>query len=168
MLADLCSELWRRNCHATFQIFNAEVDNAGFDIVLKLGKWVRYIQLKQAHETKKPSHCSARLSFSEIAGSCIVLISYSLQDLTITKYRFFGEGPDTPMPPIFGFKPSIAPGRRNAEGKRHIRHHYRNAPVSRFQVCADSSALFDTLFPLGLEQLVAGNEQFPGFEDDEV
>lgn len=168
LLADLCSELWRRNCFATLQIFNAEVDNAGFDIVLKLGKWFRYVQLKQAHQDKKPPHCSVRLSFSELAGSCVVLMSYSLRDLSITRYRFFGEGPTSPMKPIREFRPSIAPGRRNADGERHIRHHYRNVPISRFRTCSNINQLFELLFPEGVEQLVAGNDQFPGFEDDEL
>jgi hypothetical protein len=53
MIADLSSALWKRSCNAPLQIFHSEVDNAGFDLVIKLGNVIRYVQLKQAN-SKKP------------------------------------------------------------------------------------------------------------------
>ena len=115
MTAELCSELWKRNCHAALHIFNSEVDNAGFDMVLRLQSAVRYVQIKQAHAGKVPPHCSTRVSFSQMAGSCIVLISYDLEDLTINAYRFFGKKPHEPMQNI---KALSRPYRLDVETRR--------------------------------------------------
>jgi hypothetical protein len=147
MIADLCSELWRRNCNAALQIFNSEVDNAGFDLVLKLNSAIRYVQIKQSHDLKVPAYSSTRVSFSKLNGSCIALISYNREDLTISGYRFYGEYPHEPMQTIDEFKPTKSPGRRNAKGERHVRSHYRNVPLNRFKICANCRQLLELLFP---------------------
>jgi hypothetical protein len=147
MIADLCSELWKRNCNASLQIFNSEVDNAGFDLVLKLGNSMRYVQIKQTHDQKVPPHCSTRVAFSRLNGSCIVLISYKWDDLTVSGYQFYGKQPHEPMEPIDAFRPSKSPGRRNAEGERHIRSHYRNVPLKHFCARMNCEQLLDSLFP---------------------
>ena len=158
MLADLCSELWKRNCHASLQVFNSEVDNAGFDLVLKLNSLIRYVQIKQTHSQKLPPHCSTRVPFSKINGSCIVLISYNWDDLTISGYRFYGQYPHEPMQTIDGFRPSKSPGRRNAEGRRHIRNNYRNVPIKQFTAQLNLEGLLDHLFPSYLDK--AANATF--------
>jgi hypothetical protein len=147
MVADLCSQLWQRNCNVSLQIFNSEVDNAGFDLVLKLGELIRYVQIKQTHDQKIPPHCSTRITFSKLNGSCIVLISYDWHDLTISGYQFYGKMPHEPMEAIEGYPPSKTPGRRNAEGERHIRSHYRNVPIRQFTPRLDCEQLLDVLFP---------------------
>jgi hypothetical protein len=154
MIADLCSELWKRNCHVSLQVFNSEVDNAGFDLVLKLGESIRYVQIKQTHDQKKLSHCSTRVPFSKLNGSCVVLISYKREDLTISGYKFYGKFPHEPMEPIEAFSASKTPGRRNAEGERHIRSHYRNVPVKQFAVSVNCEELLDFLFPSYLQKSV--------------
>jgi hypothetical protein len=148
MIAELSSVLWELNPDNGLQVFNSEVDNAGFDIVLKLNSAIRYVQLKQAHSGKVPTHCSTRLSFSKLIGSCVILMAYSLDDLTISGYRFFGNAPNCPMPSIDSCKASKAPGRRNAEGARHVRSNYRNVPVSRFTDRLSSLELLERLFDM--------------------
>src|SRR5205085_3823329 len=90
LIAELSSVVWRCNPLAALQVFNAEVDDSGFDVVLGLGSQVRYIQLKQTHDQKLPTHCSVRLSFSGLPGSCVVLMSHSIPELRLTQFRFFG------------------------------------------------------------------------------
>jgi hypothetical protein len=158
MTAELCSELWKRDCRAALHIFNSEVDNSGFDMVLRLQSAIRYVQIKQAHAGKVPPHCSTRVSFSQMAGSCIVLISYAIEDLTISSYRFFGKKPHEPMQEIEAFKPSISPGRRNAKGERHIRSHYRDVRVSQFTLAPNAEQLFDLLFPSGIDPIMLGED----------
>lgn len=147
MVADLCSELWKRNCNAALQVFNSEVDNSGFDLVLKLGLAIRYVQIKQSHDGKVPPYCSTRASFSLLTGSCIVLIAYDWNDLSISGYQFYGQYPHQPMKSIDGFKAAVTPGRRNVEGKKHIRSHYRNVPVKHFTTRIACEQLLDELFP---------------------
>ena len=94
LVAELSSVLWQRDPFTPLQVFNSEVDDSGFDLVLTIGSQARYVQLKQAHDEKIPTHCSVRLSFSNLPGSCVVLMSHSLATLRLTQFRFYGSIPE--------------------------------------------------------------------------
>jgi hypothetical protein len=148
LVAGLSGLLWRRDPGLPLQIFNSEVDNAGFDIVLALSSQLRYVQLKQAHSKKLPPHVSVRVPFAKVPGACVVLMSHSLEDLSLTGFRFYGgRMPLDPMPAIDAFAASKAPGRRTADGARKVRENYRNVRVSQFLGPLSWEQLFDTLFP---------------------
>lgn len=148
LVSDLSSLVWSRDPFAALQVFNSEVDDSGFDIVLGLGTQVRYVQLKQAHEDKIPPHCSVRLSFSSLPGSCVVLMSHTLAELCLTKFRFFGGAPNEPMSNIEAMRQPKSPGRRNAAGERKIRTNYREVPIKQFQGPLSATELLDVLFPV--------------------
>ena len=147
LVSGLSSVVWARDPFASLQVFNSEVDDSGFDLVLGLGPHMRYVQLKQAHANKIPSHCSVRLSFSGLAGSCVVLMSHNVEDLRLFNFRFFGGRPSDPMGAIESMRPTKAAGRRSAAGERKIRVNYRNVPVNRFQGPLSMEQLVDVLFP---------------------
>lgn len=46
LVAELSRVAWRRDPALVLQVFNAEVDAAGFDIVLGFGEQLQYAQLK--------------------------------------------------------------------------------------------------------------------------
>lgn len=148
LIAELSSVVWsRRDPFDALQVFNAEVDDSGFDVVLSLGSQVRYVQLKQAHDEKVPTHCSVRLSFSKLPGSCIVLMSHTIPELRLTQFRFFGGPPGEPMDCIAELRSSKSPGRRNAAGERKTRVNYRDVPVRGFKGPYSPVQLLDVLFP---------------------
>lgn len=148
LVAGLSSAQWMRDPRAVLEVFNSEVDSAGFDLVLGLGSRLRYIQLKQAHADKVPTHCSVRLEFASVPGSCVVLMSYDIQDLRLTQFRFLGGAPSAPIGDISSLKPSRVPGRRNAEGVPKVRQGYRDVPVGHFQGPFTLDELLSKLFPL--------------------
>jgi hypothetical protein len=151
LIAGLSSVVWSRDPNASLEVFNSEVDSAGFDVVLSFGAQVRYVQLKQAHAGKVPPHCSVRLSFSELPGSCVVLMSHAAEDLRLSQFRFFGGLPLEPMSSLASMRSSKAPGRRNAQGERKVRANYKDIPTRQFKG------------PLSVEQLL--NELFPASRD---
>ena len=147
LIAQLSSVVWSRDPFLALQVFNSEVDDSGFDIVLSLGTQIRYVQLKQAHDEKIPTHCSVRLSFADVPGSCVVLMSYTIMELHLTKFRFFGGAPGQPMERIDALRATKAPGRRNAAGERKTRTNYRDIPVRNFKGPYSAPELLDALFP---------------------
>lgn len=149
-IAELSSVVWQSNPAGSLQVFNAEVDDSGFDVVLGLGSQVRYVQLKQTHEEKLPPHCSVRLSFAALPGACVVLMSHTIAELHLKAFRFFGAAPEAPMPSIEAMRASKSPGRRDATGKRKTREHYRNVKCSHFQGPFTAPELLDVLFPNAL------------------
>lgn len=106
LMSELSSLVWQRDPYTGLQVFNSEVDDSGFDLVLTLGSQVRYVQLKQTHDEKVPTHCSVRLSFAEVSGSCVVLMSHSLATLRLTEFRFYGREPSAAMASIEEKRPS--------------------------------------------------------------
>lgn len=147
LVSELSSIMWQRDPLTGLQVFNSEVDNSGFDLVLTLGPLVRYIQLKQAHEDKVPTHCSVRVSFAKMRGSCVVLMSHALATLRLVEFRFFGSAPSAPMVCIENMRLSKSPGRRNAAGERKVRANYRDVPVKYFEGPLTAAELADVLFP---------------------
>src|SRR5258706_3451736 len=100
LVAELSSVMWQRDPMTPLQVFNSEVDDLGFDLVLTVGSQSRYVQLKQAHDEKAPTHCSVRVSFANMPGACVVLMSHSMASLQLREFRFFGALPTEPMPLI--------------------------------------------------------------------
>jgi hypothetical protein len=147
-LYQLSREAWKLSPGHNLQIAKAEVDDSGYDVVLTLGKHVRYIQLKQAHHLKKNNRVSIQLAFSRIVGSCIVVIRYHAESLEITGFHFYGSKPTEPMLSIDGLPPSRLSGRidRNTNMNK-IREHYRDIPHKPLGECLEASRLLAVLFP---------------------
>jgi hypothetical protein len=147
-VAELSSVVWKRDPASALQVFNSEVDDAGFDIVLGIGSQMRYIQLKKVYGDKVPAHCSVRQSFSSLPGSCVVLMTHALDTLRLTKFRFLGKSPTEPIGNIDTHRPTKAPGRRSAGGEQKVREHYRDIPVrNNFRGPLSAEELVEVLFP---------------------
>lgn len=146
LVGALASELWRRDPTTPLNIFNSEVDDSGFDLVLSCNQNLRYLQIKQVHLNGRASKFSVRHDFSLIMGSCVVVIVHAADDLSIDHYLFFGGSVNEPMPSINGNKASISPGRRGADGTRKVRQHYRDIRRSKFKKLMSVSELVDALF----------------------
>ena len=81
-----------------------------------------------------------------MAGSCVVVIVHTEDSLSIDHFLFYGGTVDEPMPPIDLNKPSIVPGRRDADGKRKVREHYRDIKRMQFKKIPSPAELLDALF----------------------
>lgn len=146
LVAKIAQELWRRDPFIDLKIFNTEVDDSGFDLVLGCQGVMRFIQIKQTHTQGNAVKYSLRLDFSRMAGACAVVLVYAGDTLEIDHCLFFGGAPNKPMPDIEANRASQSPGRRTAEGVRKIRENYRDVPRHSFQGPLSISALVDVLF----------------------
>lgn len=146
LVGALASELWRRDPFSPLSIFNAEVDDSGFDLVLAWSQRVRYIQIKQVHVHGGAAKFSVRQDFSLMTGSCVLVIVHTDDTLDTDHFLFYGGRFDQAMPSVETFKASAVPGRRNAQGQRKVRSHYRDIRRSQFLKLVNASALIDVLF----------------------
>ncbi len=146
LVGALASELWRRDPTTPLNIFNSEVDDSRFDLVLGCHQRLRYIQVKQVYANGRASKFSIRQDFSLIPGSCVVVIVHTEDALAIDHFLFYGGSVDEPMPAIDTLRPSIVPGRRDAAGNRKVRQHYRDIRRSHFKEMATAAELLDALF----------------------
>lgn len=146
LVAALAGELWRHDPESQLHIFNSEVDNSGFDLVLGYRDQLRYIQIKQVHVKGAASKFSVSLDFSRIPGSCVVLIVHTESDLQIDHCCFFGCSVREPMANIEALKTTVSPIKRGADGKKKTREHYRDIPRKRFQGPFSPDQLLRVLF----------------------
>ncbi|HEX8980848.1 MAG TPA: hypothetical protein VF811_14160 [Parasulfuritortus sp.] len=146
-LFELGSHVWRQDPRERLTILKAEVDDAGYDLIVERDVMIRRIQLKQAHDGKTPKSFSFRVEFAMHPGACIVVIHYSMRDLRPTSYSFFGQGLEEEMPYVGPERVTYAPGRRTASGEKVVRTKYRDAPFSQFKQNLSMGELLDELFP---------------------
>jgi hypothetical protein len=146
LVAGLAGALWQQDPNTPLSIFNAEVDDSGFDLVLSCRQRLRYLQIKQVHLGGRAAKFSARLDFSHMIGSCVVVIVHRENDLAIDHFLFYGGPHDQAMPAIGAHKASIVPGRRGVDGVRKIRNHYRDIPRRRFMKVNSAAELLVSLF----------------------
>lgn len=146
MVASLAGELWRRDPTEPLHIFNSEVDDSGFDLVLGCGTKLRYIQIKQVHSKGAASKFSVRLDFTRMPGSCMVVVVHTEDDLMVDHFLFYGGAVHEPMPSVEDNKPSIVPGKRDVDGNRKTRQHYRDVRRNKFKGPLTTAELLDALF----------------------
>lgn len=146
LVADLASELWCRDPNSPLHIFNSEVDDSGFDLVLTYADKLRYIQVKQVHLNGKAKKFSVRLEFTLLRGSCVVVVVHSESELQAAHFLFFGGSASEPMPSVKSEKASVSPIKRGEGGKKKVRPHYRDIPRKKFRGPLNTGELFDALF----------------------
>lgn len=151
MVADLAGELWRRDPTEPLHIFNSEVDESGFDLVLGCNTKLRYIQVKQVHSKGAASKFSVRLDFTRMSGSCVVVVVHTADELMVDHFLFYGGGIHEPMPSVEENNPSIVPGKRDIDGNRKTRQHYRDIRRNKFRGPLTTAELLDALFGIGHE-----------------
>lgn len=143
LIAELASELWQRG--ERLAIFNAEVDDSGFDLVLGCEQRLRYLQIKQTHSEGKAASFSVRLDFSKLPGSCMVVIVYDSAQLRIKNFLFYGGLVSDPMPSVEAFPKSKLAGRVDSAGIKRVRPHYRDISRREFKTVT-APQLVDLLF----------------------
>jgi hypothetical protein len=148
MVASLAGELWRRDPTEPLHIFNSEVDESGFDLVLGCGTKLRYIQIKQVHSRGTASKFSVRLDFTRMPGSCVVVVVHTEDELMIDHFLFYGSAVHEPMPSVEENNPSIVPGKRYVDGIRKTRQHYRDIKRNKFRGPLTTAELLDALFEI--------------------
>jgi hypothetical protein len=146
LVANLAGELWRRDPTRPLHIFNSEVDDAGFDLVLGCSDKLRYIQVKQVHLHGKANKFSVRLDFTRLPGSCVVVVVHSEYDLQVEHFLFFGASVSEPMPNVESEKASVSPIKTGKDGKKKVRPHYRDIPRKKFSGPLTTGELLDVLF----------------------
>jgi hypothetical protein len=84
-LGEIYSSFWTRSDYSIEVLF-AEVDNAGYDVVLMKGNQPAYIQLKAINKESKTNLFNINKRLQEKPGGCVVLIEYTSDSLS---YHYF-------------------------------------------------------------------------------
>jgi hypothetical protein len=79
-LAEVLQECWFRR-RQVVEVLHAEVDAAGYDIVLEAGGQTRHVQLKASHQRARTAKQTISTKLPEREGGCVVWVSYSVDEV---------------------------------------------------------------------------------------
>ena len=143
-LGELLRYLWVAKISGV-QVLKPEVDAAGYDLVLSLGKVIRHVQLKTSMHDAKARSQPIHESLGEHPSGCIVWIrlndDLTLRSLSLVRRRSRGNRCRTSRG-----SNGAKHARANAEGVKKEREQTRRIPHSKFKSVPDLAELVGKLF----------------------
>lgn len=142
-LGELLRYLWVKRI-AGVQVLKPEVDAAGYDIVLSLGRVIRHVQLKTMIKGGKARFQPMHDSLATHPSGCVVWIVLN-EDLGFEQFLWYGERPGRPLGKLLDCsraKKTMA----NSKGVKSFKPNTRKVPKSAFESLDGIDALVDRLF----------------------
>ena len=116
----LYSELWRRQPNTKVLVFESEIDDYGFDVVVSVEKYTRHIQLKSSMIGSSTKSAPLHQSLGRLPGGCVVWMEYLRSTLEVQKYHLLAfSNPSEPLD--FSKFPLAKTTRANSRGVKKIR-----------------------------------------------
>jgi hypothetical protein len=98
-IGELVQELWKRG-RRDIEILRAEIDFAGYDLVLECNGVLRHVQLKSSHRTAKTRDVKVNLSLSKKPHGCVIWVKFDEATLKLGPFLWFGGSPTQKLPPL--------------------------------------------------------------------
>jgi hypothetical protein len=139
-LSEILQECWFRQ-RQVVEVLRAEVDAAGYDLVLEVEGRIRHVQLKASRQGGKTSKQTINSKLADREGGCVVWIAYDVDEETgraRLKYRWW-DSDSAELP--------TTPGRNTRTGKE--RPNTFVLKKSDFELIDETSKLVDRLFGSG-------------------
>jgi hypothetical protein len=146
LLSELLQDGWLRR-RQRIDVLRADVDGAGYDLVLECGGVLRHVQLKSSVEGGSTREQKVHIDLAGHACGCVVWVIVEEGDERRVRLRFrvMGGGPRQPLPDLSGF-PVATHSKGNAEGVKTVRPKIRIVPQRAFTELATTAELSDWLF----------------------
>ncbi|MCK5911374.1 MAG: hypothetical protein KAG62_15625 [Caulobacter sp.] len=142
-LGGLLRHLWRMR-RFDVEVLRAEFDAGCYDLVVRCGAVIRYIQLKVGRLGGATASVKVSLGLSGRPGGCVIWIVVD-DDLNIDHFRWFGDAPESALPGLEALKVARHV-KGNAQGEKLERANHRVLPKSRFERIDGFDALSIRLF----------------------
>ncbi len=143
-LSELLRCIWKKFPGEEVQVYNAEVDSHGFDVVLTFRGKIRHIQLKSSAQQSTTRKYLINDKLARVAGGCVLLMIYHVETLDIAGYRFFGFS--SGIFPDVSKLPLAKSARGNAQGIKLTRKNTRVLLQSAFHPQQDIATIITYLF----------------------
>ena len=98
-VGDLLRCLWRLG-RRDIELLRAEVDYAGYDLVLECNGCVRHVQLKSSHRKSAASAVNAHIGLLQKPSACIIWIKFDPSTMDLGPFLWFGAQPGHPAPSL--------------------------------------------------------------------
>ena len=143
--------LWRRGVYDV-EVLRADVDGAGYDIVIEAANILRHIQLKASYSGARTAGQNVHVKLADKPSGCVVWIRFDPETLDLGPFLWFGGLPGEKLPSLDDF-PLAKHTKGNAQGLKSERPNIRRIAKSRFETVTSLETLLDNLFGLsGMNQ----------------
>jgi hypothetical protein len=142
-IGELGRELWKRG-RRDVEILRAEIDFAGYDLVLECNGVLRHVQLKSSHLTANTRKVTVHMNLCEKPCGCVVWIKFDEDTLKLGPFLWLGGSPTEKLWPL-GNQPALRTT-RNRMGVRPPRKNLREVSASKFTELPTMSDLVTKLF----------------------
>lgn len=130
-LAELYSYLWKVSPATSLQVFTADADDMGFDLLLTANGQIRHVQLKSSFVGSATKAVRIRDSLLKQKGGCILGCHHLKEDLRIQNYSFLGYTHDKEELDLTLFPPA-RDTRADSTGKKKLLQGTRLIPWTTF------------------------------------
>ena len=145
----LYSELWQRQPNTRVLVFESEIDDSGFDVVVSVGAYTRHIQLKSSMIGSSTKSVPLQQSLCRLPGGCVVWLEYLRSTLEVQKYHLFAfSRPSEPLD--FSNFPLVRSTRANSRGVKKLRPDCYRVPKTAFQQNLSFDVILNVLFNIPL------------------
>ena len=98
-IGDLLRSLWRQG-RRDIEVLRAEIDFAGYDLVLECNGVLRHIQLKSSHHRATTRVVKVSLNLAAKPSGCIIWLTFDQQTLEFGPFFWFGASPRECLPSL--------------------------------------------------------------------
>lgn len=98
-VGDLLRCLWSKG-RRDIEVLRAEVDRAGYDIVLEANGVMRHVQFKASYRGAKTARVGIHTDLARKSGGCVIWIWFDRDSMDLGPFLWFGGQPGEPLPPL--------------------------------------------------------------------
>ena len=122
-IGEVLRRLWQKGVRDAEVLF-ADVDAAGYDVVMEANGCLRHIQLKSSFIGSKTAKQTINIRLAHKPGGCVVWLYFDRDTLELGPFLWFGGEPGARLPDIGRLKVGKH-AKANAEGVKHERPNIR-------------------------------------------
>jgi len=145
-VGDLLRSLWRQGSR-DIEVLRAEVDRAGYDIVLESNGVLRHVQFKASYRGAKTARVGIHTDLARKPGGCVIWIWFDPDSMDLGPFLWFGGQPGESLPPLGDRIGKHSKGDRS--GNKAERPNIRMIGKGQFSALSTMDDVAQSLFGVG-------------------
>lgn len=142
-VGELLRCLWCRGIR-DIEVSRAEVDRAGYDLVLEVNGILRHVQFKSSYRGAKTAKVGIHIDLARKSSGCVIWIWFDPDSMELGPFLWFGGAAGEPLPPLGNRVGKHSKG--DSAGNKGERPNIRVIGKGRFTALATMEDVVGALF----------------------
>ncbi len=145
LVGEVLRDLWQRGAHQV-EVLHAEVDGAGYDVVLEYQSVVRHVQLKATRAGGKRASVGVSTKLTDKPSGCVIWVHFTPALALATPFYWLGHEAGSPLL-LSDLGDRIGRHTKgDSKGHKALRQGIREVPKRRFALVENVPELVSRLF----------------------